>query len=44
MTDVFGACERCGKCDDACQLDLPILNSWGKLHTSLLRGVLTRTS
>ena len=44
MTDVFGACERCGKCDDVCQLDLPILTSWGKLHTSLLRGVLTRTS
>jgi FAD/FMN-containing dehydrogenase/ferredoxin len=44
MTDVFGACERCGKCDDVCQLDLPILTSWGQLHTSLLRGILTRTS
>jgi FAD/FMN-containing dehydrogenase/ferredoxin len=44
LKDIFGLCVECGKCDDVCQLDLPIESSWRRLKASLFDGVLTRTS
>jgi ferredoxin len=44
LTDIFGLCVQCGKCDDVCQLELPIESSWRRLKASLFDGVLTRTS
>jgi ferredoxin len=44
LTDIFGLCVECGRCDDVCQLDLPIESSWRRVKASLFDGVLTRTS
>jgi FAD/FMN-containing dehydrogenase/ferredoxin len=44
LTDIFGMCVHCGKCDEVCQLDLPIESSWRRVKASLFDGVLTRTS
>jgi FAD/FMN-containing dehydrogenase/ferredoxin len=44
LRDIIGLCVQCGKCDEVCQLDLPIEPSWRKLKDRLFQGVLTRTS
>ncbi|HEX8967700.1 MAG TPA: FAD-binding and (Fe-S)-binding domain-containing protein [Chloroflexota bacterium] len=44
MTDIFGLCTQCGKCDQTCQLELPIEPSWRKVRGEVLQGILTRTS
>jgi len=44
LTDIIGLCVQCGKCDEVCQLDLPIEPSWRTLKDGLFQGVLTRTS
>jgi FAD/FMN-containing dehydrogenase/ferredoxin len=44
LTDIFGLCAECGRCDAVCQLELPIESSWRRMKASLFDGVLTRTS
>jgi FAD/FMN-containing dehydrogenase len=44
LTDIFGLCVECGKCDEACQLELPNTASWRKVKSHLWQGLLTRTS
>jgi ferredoxin len=44
MRDIIGLCVQCGKCDEVCQLELPMDTSWRKLKDSLFQGILTRTS
>jgi ferredoxin len=44
LRDIIGLCVQCGKCDEVCQLDLPIEPSWRKMKDNLFEGVLTRTS
>jgi FAD/FMN-containing dehydrogenase/ferredoxin len=44
MRDIFGLCTECGKCDAACQLELPNVASWRGVKVELFGGILTRTS
>jgi FAD/FMN-containing dehydrogenase/ferredoxin len=44
LRDIFGLCTHCGKCDEVCQIDLPIEPSWRKVKGALFDGILTRTS
>jgi FAD/FMN-containing dehydrogenase/ferredoxin len=44
MMDTFAMCVGCRKCDEVCQLDLPIESTWSRLRSTMMRGVLTRTS
>ena len=44
LNDIFGLCTHCGKCDEVCQLELPIEPSWRKVKSALFDGILTRTS
>jgi FAD/FMN-containing dehydrogenase/ferredoxin len=44
LTNIFALCVQCRKCDEVCQLELPIESSWSRVNESLFDGILTRTS